>query len=246
MKIFSAATNKKHQPTAAHECPRSETSTCRRSPQSPGAGPERLARRRVGLSGLFALLMGFGVMAGVAPEARASWWEPQTLSLRMLESQPKMTPRKFANYFEGFKYELRRFLQQPDDFLSRRAGDCDDYAVLAAQVLSRYGYHTRVVYVSMQGLNVRHAVCYVDDDGVYLDYNNRNYLFNVTHCGPQPDEIARQVAASFDRQWARVSQSSYAQGDLVHDERLAMVNEQIPHSANTLSVIAFVGAQTAD
>lgn len=126
----------------------------------------------------------------------------QGVTMEELLSDPKMTPKRFANHFENFKFERHVFdVINPRQFLSNRAGDCIDYAVLADHVLSRKGYETRLIRVEMVGKNVGHAVCYVVDDGVYLDYNNRRYFFNLVRSGPTIRQIATKVADSLDANW---------------------------------------------
>lgn len=124
------------------------------------------------------------------------------LTMADLLNDPKMTPKRFADYFEDFKFERHVFdVINPNQFLARRAGDCIDYAVLADHVLSQKGYQTRLIRVEMTGKNVGHAVCYVTDDGVYLDYNNRHYFFNLVRSEPSIRKIATKVADSLDANW---------------------------------------------
>ncbi len=125
------------------------------------------------------------------------------LTVNQLLNERKMTPKKFANYFENFRFEDRMIfdVQSPHQFLSKRSGDCIDYAVLADHVLSHHGYQTRLIRVEMVGLDAGHAVCYVNDDRVYLDYNNRKYFFNLTRSGATIRQVATKIAASFDANW---------------------------------------------
>ena len=115
----------------------------------------------------------------------------------------KMSPKRFASHFESFRFEDRFVfdVQDPHQFLSKRRGDCIDYAVLADHILTHHGYHTRLIRVEMVGLDAGHAVCYVDDDRVYLDYNNRKYFFTLKRSGPTIREIASKIADSFEANW---------------------------------------------
>jgi Transglutaminase-like domain len=132
------------------------------------------------------------------------------LSLDQLLSDPKMTPKKFAGLFADFSWDVHPFdVQDPEVFLSTRTGDCIDYAVLADYVLKRNGYDTRLIRVEMVGKNMGHAVCYVTQDRVYMDFNNRRYYFNLVHSGPSIREIATKVAASFDAHWTFASEFTY-------------------------------------
>lgn len=130
-------------------------------------------------------------------------------TMRELENDPKMTPGRFADYFEDFAYEYFAYVQAPEMFLRNEAGDCDDYAILGNFILNRRGFHTRIIHISLMGSDIGHAVCYVDDDRVYLDYNNRKYFFNLTHCGRTLREIATKVARSFERNWTSASEYTY-------------------------------------
>lgn len=131
------------------------------------------------------------------------------LTLRDLEREPNMTPKKFAGHFEDFHYDYFPYVQAPEVFLRTETGDCDDYAVMADFILRGRGYHTRIVHVSLAGSDMGHAVCYVDEDRVYLDYNNRKYFFNLTRCTPTLREIATKVARSFERNWTSASEYTY-------------------------------------
>lgn len=123
-------------------------------------------------------------------------------------ADPKLTPKRFAAYFESFEYELGMEVQSPAHFLARRKGDCDDYAILADYALKRHGYETRLIHVRMVG-RIAHAVCYVTRDRVYLDYNNRNYFFNLQRCGPTLREIANKVSSAVEANWTSASEFTY-------------------------------------
>jgi hypothetical protein len=132
------------------------------------------------------------------------------LTLDQLLSDPKMSPKKFAGLFEDFAFETHPFdVQDPEVFLSSRTGDCIDYAVLADYVLKRNGYDTRLIRVEMVGKNMGHAVCYVTQDRIYMDYNNRRYFLSVVRCGPSIREIATKVAASFEAHWTFAAEFTY-------------------------------------
>lgn len=133
------------------------------------------------------------------------------VTLEELRSAEKLTPKKFAGYFSDFKYEYLDEIQPPAKFLARQSGDCDDYAILADLVLRGHGYQTRLVHVRMIGL-VAHAVCYVTEDKLYLDYNNRVYVIKTQRCGPELRDIAGKVADSFEANWTSVSEFVYVNG----------------------------------
>src|SRR5688572_28462086 len=51
----------------------------------------------------------------------------EALTVAELLDDPQLTPNHFANHFEQFQFEFQRAVQSPESFLSRQAGDCDDY-----------------------------------------------------------------------------------------------------------------------
>jgi hypothetical protein len=131
------------------------------------------------------------------------------LTVDELLNEPNLTPKRFANYFDDFAYEYSGEVQPPEQFLTTRRGDCDDYAILAGYVLQRKGYQTRLIHVRMVG-RVAHAVCYVTQVHAYVDYNNRHYFINLQRCGGRIREIANTVADSFEANWTSASEFTYA------------------------------------
>ncbi|MBP6508469.1 MAG: hypothetical protein KA257_12965 [Opitutaceae bacterium] len=130
------------------------------------------------------------------------------LSVEGLVADPRMNPKRFANEFESFEYQFFDYVQNPETFLRKRSGDCDDYAILADYVLKRKGFGTRLIHVRMVG-RIAHAVCYVIENKAYLDYNNRKYSFNLERSGYTVREIADKVADSFRANWSSASAFTY-------------------------------------
>lgn len=130
------------------------------------------------------------------------------LTLTELLNDPKLTPKRFAAYFENFDYEFSPGVLPPEVFLRDRRGDCDDYAILADYVLTARKYDTRLIHIRMVG-RIAHAVCYVSESRVYLDYNNRKYFLNLQRCGRTLREIATKVADSFEANWTSASEFTY-------------------------------------
>lgn len=171
---------------------------------APGAGSRG---RRAGLL-LLGLLLFLPSALALKPTDR--------FGLKELENEPDMTPGHFADLFEDFAYDYYPYVQSPDSFLRNRSGDCDDYAILADYILSRRNYKTRLIRVELVGTRVNHAVCYVAEKKVYLDYNNRKYTFNLERSSPRVREIAAKVADSFEKNWTSATEYtySYAEGRL--------------------------------
>jgi hypothetical protein len=132
------------------------------------------------------------------------------LNLMYFMAHERLTPRRFAAYFETFDYDYADEVQPPDEFLSRRRGDCDDYAIVANIVLGHHGYDTRLVHVRLVG-RVAHAVCQLPEARLYLDFNRRSFLSKLSRSGPSLREIAQRVADTFEANWTSVSEFTYDQ-----------------------------------
>ncbi len=126
------------------------------------------------------------------------------ITLAELRADPHLTPARFMSYFSDFKFQLGSEVRKPDVFLSSQAGDCDDFASLAAQVLREKGYTTRLVAVFMP--EAVHVVCYVAETNSYLDYNCRALASPLVKCDSSLSAIATSVAASFRLPWRSVSE----------------------------------------
>jgi hypothetical protein len=48
------------------------------------------------------------------------------VTLEELQGAPNLTPKRFAKYFNDFKYEYHEEVQPPRIFFFTQAGDCDD------------------------------------------------------------------------------------------------------------------------
>ena len=148
------------------------------------------------------LLLAIPLLASINPAG--------ALTLAELQQDEHLTPDRFARYFRDFRFRLGDEVQAPEAFLGDEAGDCDDYATLAAEVLKKKGYTPQLVVVFME--KEIHAVCFIRETKSYLDYNNRRGpLFTVPSDGSLAD-IARQVAASFHQHWSSVAEFTYRHG----------------------------------
>jgi hypothetical protein len=152
------------------------------------------------------LAAGLALLAVPAPALKPS----DHFTLQDLERAPALTPGQFADLFEDFAYEYDPSVQPPEVFLQERRGDCDDYAILGAYILGLKGYKTRLIQVQLVGTNVDHAVCYVTDKRVYLDYNDRKYTFNLGKSRPTVRDIAEKVADSFEQNWTTAFEFTYS------------------------------------
>lgn len=121
----------------------------------------------------------------------------------------RMNPKRYADYFGNFRFEYHPEVQPVDEFLRSERGDCDDYAILADEVLRRRQFQTFLVHVRLAGMTA-HAVCYVAQSRAYLDYNNRNVFFTLSHSGSSLRAIATKVADSLDAGWTSASIFTYS------------------------------------
>ena len=131
------------------------------------------------------------------------------VSLQDLELDPNLTPEKFAQQFAGFKFVFRGKIQDSRTFLATRSGDCDDYAILAANVLREKGYTPRLIAVRMPGLV--HVVCYIEETQSYLDYNFRGRKETIA-CTPALESIGASVAKSYNSRWTSASEFTFSDG----------------------------------
>jgi hypothetical protein len=132
------------------------------------------------------------------------------LTVEELQKVPGLSPQKFARHFSAFKYQRSDVVQPPEQFLATRQGDCDDYAILAAQILGAKGYTPRLVAVRTP--EDVHVVCYFLESGSYLDFNNRQFGIRTVGCRFALDEIAAKVAHSLGSRWISVSEFTFDGG----------------------------------
>jgi len=134
----------------------------------------------------------------------------QALTLAELRAQSDLTPERFIRYFADFKFEPGRTVRNPEAFLKNQSGDCDDFAILAADVLREKGYTTRLVAVFMP--EAVHVVCYVAETNSYLDYNCRKKASPLVKCEAGLSAMAASVSKSFRAQWRSVSEFTMEKG----------------------------------
>lgn len=162
---------------------------------------------------VWALTVGLGLLVVGTVFSESPSWERSTSSsevelLSRRISEKSLSPRSFSHFFSKFGFEFNTRVQPPRTFLTRRQGDCDDYAVLADAILPHHGYKTRLIQVRLAG-KTDHAVCYVEGDRIYLDYNNRDYFFTLTKSKPSLAAVADKVAESLRGHWTSASEFEY-------------------------------------
>ena len=129
------------------------------------------------------------------------------ITVEQLRTMPNVTPETLIALFSDFEFRFHAEVQDYNVFLSTRSGDCDDFATLAADVLTRNGYTTHLVAVRMKGET--HVVCYVEESHCYLDYNYRKDSKKTVNSDGSLIDIARKVADSFGRDWLATYEFTY-------------------------------------
>lgn len=175
-------------------------------------------------SGRALLVIGLSLLCASSSALKAT----DQFKLQDLERSPSMTPEQFADLFERFFYEYSPRVLPPDDFLFQRAGDCDDYAILGDHILRKRGYKTRLIQVQITGSNVDHAVCYVTDKNVYLDYNNRRSRRKLVKSDPTVRDVAALVADSFQQNWTTAFEFTYTYAEPWKKPRWVIVKTDPP------------------
>jgi hypothetical protein len=134
----------------------------------------------------------------------------KAMTLRELRADGQLTPERLLRRFAHFKFKLFDGVQPRAQFLAAEAGDCDDFATLAADVLREKGYHTRLIAVFMP--TQVHVVCHVAEAKAYLDYNNRRQASPLVPTDGSLADIAGKVARSFHTTWRCVSEYTFKNG----------------------------------
>jgi hypothetical protein len=132
----------------------------------------------------------------------------QAVTLEELVATPNLTPETLAARFSDFEFKFHEEVQNPHVFLASQSGDCDDYATVAAYVLSKHGYSPRLIAIRMKGET--HVVCYIPETKTYLDYNCRKDLKKTVPCSGEITDIARKVALSFGRDWVATYEFTFS------------------------------------
>jgi len=129
------------------------------------------------------------------------------MSLQELRADANLTPERLLRSFADFKFKLGEEVQSFESFLASKAGDCDDFATLAATLLREKGYTPKLVAVFME--RQVHVICFVAETKTYLDFNNRKLACASVSSDGTLSDIARKVAQSFHASWTCASEFVY-------------------------------------
>lgn len=89
------------------------------------------------------------------------------------------TPQAMAGWFEQeFRYQriIPDFRQSAEELLKSKSGDCDDFAVLAQEILSGMGIKSQVLIIKFKGLADAHAICVFKEGNSYSFISNQHFL----------------------------------------------------------------------
>lgn len=148
---------------------------------------------------LWVVCFGF-VLAALPGEVWGGEWAK-------LKARQDLTPESLLHSFANFSFELGDRVQEPEIFLERKRGDCDDFARLAADLLAQRGYKTKLVTVMMQAQT--HVVCYVQEAHGFLDFNHRADPRPVVPSDGSLEDIALKVSRYFRSNWWMASEVKY-------------------------------------
>ncbi len=86
---------------------------------------------------------------------------------------PEDLTRWLASEFQ-YRLELPDKWQSPEETINLRKGDCEDFAILVSEVLSRQGISSDILILKFKGLKASHAICiWQEKDGTYSFTTNR-------------------------------------------------------------------------
>ena len=87
------------------------------------------------------------------------------------------SPEDVAAWFShDFTYQLRlpKYPQTPQETINAKAGECDDFAALASEILKRLGISSSVAAIYFKESSFGHVICiWQGKDGTYNFISNR-------------------------------------------------------------------------
>lgn len=100
------------------------------------------------------------------------WMSVDTIAQTHLTPEALATflRRAFTSTTDDALFGVPDYWQAPEEFLARRAGDCEDFALLAQAVLTRQGHDAFVLSLYRPG-GSGHTVCVVRQPGKFLVFD---------------------------------------------------------------------------
>jgi len=88
--------------------------------------------------------------------------EPSPYSIQKGVPSTIQSPQAISDWLSReftYRLELPDRWQAPSETLSSKMGDCEDFALLGADLLRRIGIESDIAIVKFRDLNVSHAIC---------------------------------------------------------------------------------------
>ena len=90
------------------------------------------------------------------------------------------SPQQIAEWFNkefAYQLEMTDDWQKPKEMVASKMGDCEDFAMLAAELLRRIGISGEIAIIRIRGLGL-HAICvWQDDNGNYNFFSNKELIY---------------------------------------------------------------------
>jgi len=111
------------------------------------------------------------------------------------------TPEALTSWLKNeFRYRMEIIdeWQTPEETISFREGDCEDFAVLVSSILAGMGIQGDIAIVEFSGLDISHAICmWKDKNGTY------NFTSNKTLYRTREEDIASAIQTYYP-DWSRI------------------------------------------
>ncbi len=110
------------------------------------------------------------IIAAAAPFAYASQGLEEAMSgMRSPEDVARFFSREFT-----YSMTLPDRAHSPEETIEAMSGDCEDFAILASEMLTRMGIENQVLIIRFSGMKIAHAVCiWKDKNGCYSFISNQ-------------------------------------------------------------------------
>jgi len=89
------------------------------------------------------------------------------------------TPEQLAQWFlTDFRYETEMpdTWQNASETLEIKKGDCEDFAILAQDMLNKMGIQSDILIIKFTGLNQQHAICIFKEGDNYSFISNQELI----------------------------------------------------------------------
>ena len=146
--------------------------------------PARLVSCVVGMTALWGMGSHEALQADPLAELSATYATPEAVA-RFLQTQVRY-------HHDRQLFGRNEYWQTPEELLARKAGDCEDYALLAVELLRRQGIEAQVVSVFGEGY--AHTVCVFRDGGRY-------HLINLGELVRLNARTLEEVASYLNPSW---------------------------------------------